>query len=171
MAFSHCLTGGRCSKNTHWNNVNRIKCGQREKHLTLEFTWYQVLSEVLPAVNSSARTFLIKCAFWWIYCHRLSEEATCALCPQRFNWNLSSLRHREESSTEEHKERGEIILNKDALGYTVFHPRLSIIKHVNFCLGLNTNWKIQRNQGTDLVPCYLVKELHISSCFLEINKY
>ena len=69
------------------------------------------------------------------------------------------------------KERGEIILNKDALGYTVFHPCLSIIKHINFCLGLNTNWKIQRNQGTDPVPCYLVKELHISSCFLEINKY
>ena len=33
----------------------------RERN-SLEFTWYEVLGEVLPAPNSSARTSLIKCA-------------------------------------------------------------------------------------------------------------
>lgn len=85
-------------------------------------------------------------------------DVMCTFCPQRFNWNLSSLHHRQESSTEEDKERGEIILNKEELGYTVFHSCLSIIKHINFCLGLNTNWKTQRNKGTVPLACYLVKE-------------
>ena len=44
------------------NYKEGLNVGIEEKHLSLEFTWYEVLGEVLPAPNSSARTSLIKCA-------------------------------------------------------------------------------------------------------------
>lgn len=71
---------------------------------------------------------------------------------------LSSLRQRQESRTGEQKERREITLSKDALGCTVSHLCLSIIKPFNSCLSLNTNWRTKWNQNAIPVPCYLVKE-------------
>lgn len=107
----------------------------------------EVLSELLAPVNSSVGTLFSEsgCADGFIATCYLRKPCVAFvhknLIGTGFIQTLSSLRQRQESRTGENKERGEIILSRDALGYAVFHLCLSGIELFNPCLGLNAHWK------------------------------
>lgn len=137
--------------------------GKEKPYLRAHLVWG--ISEVLAVVSSSEGTLISEWKFWWIYCHLLSEDVMCALCPQRFNWNFQQVSFRAlvpcvrgRKAGLERIKRGEIILSKDGLGCVVFHLCLSITEFINSFLGLNINWKIEWSQRIVPVPCYLVKE-------------
>lgn len=123
----------------------RIKFVQREKLLTLEPILCKVLDEILAAVSSSVGTLLSEggCADGFIAICYLRKPCVPFvhknLIGTGFIQTLSFLRQRQGSRAGENKERGEIILSKDALGCTVFHLCLSSIRLFNSCLGLNAN--------------------------------
>lgn len=149
--------------------------GKETSYLRAHLVWG---TQILAAVSGIAGTLFSEWLCWWIYCHLLSEDVMCALCPQWFNWNFQQVSFRAlvpcvrgRKAGLERIKRGGNYSTKDGLGWAVFHLCLSIIEFINSCIGLNINWKREWSQSTVPVPCYLVEGTPMySSCFPRRNK-